>query len=267
MKKFNRLTTLVLALVLCVFIFASCGKKSDYEAVKEKGVLMIGVTIYDPMDYIDEDSGEWVGFDADLANLFGEYLGVDVRFTIINWDNKVMELNAGYIDMIWNGMTASDELGTKIDFSLAYSTNFQCAVVKADSSIATVADVKAATVAVESGSAGDDVATDTLGMNPTRVTAQLDALNEVLSSTSQVAIIDYTMALSLVGTGAYAGLKIVDTNNVKFADEVFAVGLRQGSDLTEKLNTFLKAKYADGTLASLRAKYDDKVAINESAFK
>ncbi len=268
----KKIISVILAVMLIAVtaMFCACNQdnKDDLAKIKEKGVINIGITNYKPMDYLDENN-DWIGFDADLANEFGKELGVTVNFIVINWKQKVTELNSGYIDLIWNGMTADTELGEKIDFSVSYARNFQCAVIRKDNvtSITDVNTVKSATIAVESGSAGDTVASEELGVTPNGVNSQLEALNEVLSKTSQVAIIDYTMACSVVGKGSYADLTIVDTNSVQFANEVFAVGARKGSNLIEKLNEFFKKEYNDGSLAALSGKYDNLISLNEEALK
>ena len=264
MKKITSILLVFTLLLASVFTFASCGKeKGDLESVKENGKLVVGVTVYKPMDYVDDESGEWAGFDADLAKMYAESLGVSCQLVIINWANKVAELNTKNIDLIWNGMTASDELGEQIDFSVSYAKNAQVAVVKKGSTI-TKDTVKTAKIAVEDGSAGASVAADTIGAtNVNKVTAQVDALNEVLAGTSEVAIVDITMAQSVVGTGDYADLQVVE--GASYGDEIFAVGLRQGSDIKASLDEFLKAKYADGTITALAEKYN--VGINEDALK
>ena len=89
----------------------------DVATVTEKGTLVVGITNFEPMDYQDEN-GEWIGFDADMAKQFAEYLGVDVEFSEINWDYKVMELNAGNIDVVWNGMTILPEVTSTMDVSI-----------------------------------------------------------------------------------------------------------------------------------------------------
>ena len=66
---------------------------SDLAYVKDKGVLVVGITDFAPMDYKDE-AGEWIGFDADMAKGFAEKLGVEVEFVEIDWDNKILELDA-----------------------------------------------------------------------------------------------------------------------------------------------------------------------------
>lgn len=262
MKRLFKWLALALACVCCFGLFAGCKKdKSDLESVKEANKLVVGVTIYKPMDYIEDETGEWTGFDAELAKMFAQELGVNCQIVIITWANKVAELNSRQIDLVWNGMTASDELGEQIDFSVSYAKNAQVAVVKSNSTITTKDQIKNAEIAVEQGSAGATVAEEIGATKLNQLTAQVDALNDVKSGESEVAIIDITMAQSVVGKGEYADLKIVE--GVSYGDEIFAVGLRKESDLKAKLDAFLKAKYADGTLTALAEKYE--VGLNTDA--
>lgn len=261
MKKIL-IVLVALAMICASFVGCNSAKGSDLQAVKDAGKLVVGVTVYEPMDYLDENS-EWTGFDAELAQMFAEELGVNCQLVIIPWSNKVAELDGRQIDLVWNGMTASDELGEKIDFSVSYAKNAQVAVVKKGSTL-TADGVKDATIAVENGSAGAKVAEETIkGTKINKVTAMVDALNEVLAGTSEVAIIDITMAQSVVGKGSYEGLEILE--GASYGDEIFAVGLRKGSDIKAKLDEFLKAKYADGTMTKLAEKY--KVGLNTDALK
>ncbi len=262
----KKILALILALVMSVCALASCGEDEDIgdlQRVKDAGKLVVGVTVYPPMDYIDGD-GNWTGFDAELAQQFAASLGVNCQIVIIDWNNKVAELNSRQIDLIWNGMTASDDLGKKIDFSVSYAKNAQVAVVASNSAL-TKDDIAGATVAVENGSAGETVARETLGIGDSnlveRSDGQVGALAEVLAGTAQVAIIDITMAQSQVGKGQYAGLKILD--GASYGDEIFAVGLRKDSDIKAKLDKFLKEKYADGTMTALAEKYS--VGLNTEA--
>lgn len=260
MKKI--LMFILIAAMLCT-AFVSCGNKSDLAAIEESGKLVVGVTRYKPMDYLDDETGEWIGFDAELAQMFAEELGVNCQLVIIPWSNKVAELNGRQIDLVWNGMTASDELGEKIDFSVSYAKNAQVVIVKKGSTL-TADALKNAQIAVEAGSAGASVAEETVQATKiNKVTAMVDALNEVLAGTSEAAIIDLTMAQSVVGEGNYAELQMLE--GVQYGEEIFAVGMRKGSDIKAKLDEFLKAKYADGTMAKLIEKY--AVVLNEDALK
>ena len=105
--------------------------ESDLEYVKEKGKLVVGITDFAPMDYKD-DSGNWIGFDADLATEFAKSIGVDVEFVEIDWDNKIMELNGGTIDCVWNGMTLTDEVKSSMSCTNAYCNNSQVVIVPTD---------------------------------------------------------------------------------------------------------------------------------------
>ena len=82
------------------------------------------------MDYLDENN-EWIGFDADMARLVAEELGVDIEFVVIDWDMKINELNAKNIDCVWNGMTLTAEVMAAMDCSAAYCNNAQVVVVPA----------------------------------------------------------------------------------------------------------------------------------------
>ena len=108
--------------------FEQSPKDSDVDYIKGKGTLVVGVTDFEPMDYKD-DSGNWIGFDADMAKLVGEKLGVEVNFVEIDWDNKVMELDSKNIDVVWNGMTLTDEVTSSMECTNAYCNNAQVVVV------------------------------------------------------------------------------------------------------------------------------------------
>ncbi len=261
MKKLIKLTFIFIITLFVTLSLTSCNTKSDLQMIKDNNKLVIGVTIYKPMDYID-DEGEWTGFDAELAEMFAESLGVNSQIVIITWSQKVAELDSKQIDLVWNGMTATDELAKEIDFSVSYAKNAQVAVVKKNSSITTKDDIKNSKIAVENSSAGHICASDEIkAKNITPLTAQIDAVNEVKAGTSDVCIIDITMAQNIIGKGEYSDLQIVD--GVSYGDEIFAVGLRKGSDLKAKLDAFLKEKYADGTITKLAEKYN--VGINIEA--
>ena len=104
---------------------------SDVDYVKEKGTLVVGMTDFAPMDYKAEGSDEWIGFDADMAKAFAESLGVEVEFLEINWDNKIMELNSKNIDVVWNGMTLTDEVTSSMNCTNAYCKNAQVVITAA----------------------------------------------------------------------------------------------------------------------------------------
>jgi len=102
---------------------------SDVNYITEKGTLIVGITDFAPMDYKEGD--KWIGFDADMARVVGDKLGVSVEFVEIDWDNKIMELNSKSIDVVWNGMTLTPEVKSSMECSVAYCNNAQVVVVPA----------------------------------------------------------------------------------------------------------------------------------------
>ena len=109
--------------------FTASESDSDVQYIKDKGTLVIGITEFEPMDYQDAD-GNWIGFDADMAKLVAEKLGVEPVFTVINWDNKVFELNGKGIDVVWNGMTITTAAQEAMECTNAYCNNAQVIVTK-----------------------------------------------------------------------------------------------------------------------------------------
>ena len=268
----KKIIALLMAAVL-VFAFAGCTKApeteekttetevvavSDLDTVKSNGKLVVGITDYAPMDYKEEGSDEWTGFDAEFARAFAADLGVEVEFIEIDWDNKVFELDAKKIDCIWNGMTITNEIKLATNVSNAYVKNAQVGVMAADkvADYADAASMAELSFAVESGSAGQDAATEN-NYNYTAVLTQADALMEVKAGTADACIIDITMANAMTGEGtSYDTL----AKGIELTSEEYGVSFRKGSDLTAALNQFMVDNKAE-VLEPLAAKYELTLAF------
>ena len=232
--------------------------QSDLAYIQNKGTLVVGITEFEPMDYQDAD-GNWIGFDADLARAFAESLGVEAQFQLIDWDNKVFELDGHTIDVVWNGMTLTDEVMAAMDCSNAYCNNAQIVILPADvaEDYPDVESLAGLSFAVESGSAGQAQAEEN-GFTYTEVMDQATAVLEVASGTADAAIIDSLMAAAMVGEGtSYDQL----TYTIELNSEEYGVGFRKGSDLVELLNQFFVDSYADGTMMELAETYGVQAAV------
>ena len=260
--------TLALALLVCMtIVLASCGSgssNSSSSGSSSSGAatkLICGVTDFEPMNYRDA-SGNWTGFDTDLAKLVGHKLNMTVEFEEIEWGSKYQELEAGTINCIWNGFTAnaSESDGTKrsdlVDFSYSYLLNQQCVVVKADRAgeFKHVDDLAGKTAAAEAGSAGESFAAEAVGGSGSIIgaAAQINTFVEVKSGAVDCAVVDILLAERLAGEGDYADLVIADIN---LDHEVYAVGFKKGGDLRDKVNKALTELYDDGIMMELAEEY------------
>ena len=253
MKKFFALL-LVLTMALSLAACGGSDSASDLEYVKKNGKMIVGITDYAPMDYKDEN-GNWTGFDAEFAQLVCEELGVKCEFFVLaDWGKRFYELETKNIDVIWNGMTITDEVKLNTNCSDAYVLNAQVLVMKADvvGNYTDAESLKSLSFAVENGSAGQS-ALDELGItNYVVLQDQASALMEVAAGTSDACVIDITMAYAMTGEGtSYADLAA----GYSLTSEEYGIGFRKGSDITAKVNELMAKWKADGTLQTLADKY------------
>ena len=247
----KKLVAVCFIAVLIMSCFAGCGG--------DKKTVVVGYTIYAPMNYEDEN-GNLIGFDTELAQAVFSNLGYEVIFQKIDWNSKYTDLNSGTIDCVWNGFTCNtaDNDGIlrseKVDFSYNYMENRQVIVVRKDSGIASAADLVGKAGAVEEGSAGESYAAAFEGAMIKGFTYQTDCLFEVNAGTMDFAVLDAQLAKSYAGQGDYGDLMIVE--ELSSDVEYYAIGFKKDSELTALVNEQLEKLAADGTIAKLAEKYD-----------
>lgn len=250
----------VVIMLLVSLMLVCCGNKeeevpvendSDIAYIQEKGVLVVGITDFAPMDF--KEDGEWTGFDAEIARKVAADLGVDIEFVEIEWDNKIFELDNKSIDCVWNGMTLTDEVKAAMETGKAYCNNSQVVVMNGEK-LAEITDIegfKDLQFAVEAGSAGEAAAKEN-GFSYVAVNSQADTLLEVSAGTCDAAIIDLLMASAMTGEGkSYSDLAF----GFRLTDEEYGVGCRKGSDLIAFINDEFKKFDDDGTLYSIAERF------------
>lgn len=255
--KMKKYFAFILAVCTAVCLLAGCAKSdesSDLAYIQNKGVLVVGITEYAPMDYRDEN-GQWTGFDAEFAQLVAERLDVEAEFFLLSdWGQRFYELETKNIDAIWNGMTITEEVKLNTSCSDPYVINAQVVVMRADrvEDYPTAESLMALTFAVESGSAGEEAVKD-LGITEyVAVQDQTSAVMEVAAGTADACVIDITMAQTMTGEGTnYADL----APGLALTSEEYGIGFRKGSDVTAQVNQIIQDLIADGTLPALAEKY------------
>ncbi len=260
----KKVLALILAAVMCFSAFAltSCSKvdpAKDLDEIKAAGKIVVGYTVFDPMNYSDA-SGNFVGFDTELAKLVAAELGVTAEFQLITWSQKYNELNSGKIDCIWNGFTSNSKDNGKdrseyVDFSTPYANNYQCIVVRNEdaATFTTTASLAGKTCAVEGGSAGEALA-KTLTDEAKVITkdAQIDAFTELASNNVDFIVVDVLLANRKCGQGDFTELvKVIEDTTT----EKYAIGFRKGSTLTEEVNKALTKLMKEGKIEELSVKY------------
>ena len=233
---------------------AETSADSDLAYIQGNGKMVIGYTVYEPMNYTDEN-GVFTGFDTELATAVCEKLGVEPEFVEITWDTKETELAAKSIDCIWNGLTLTADREANMACTNAYVKNAQVIVMKADGEYTSTADLVGKTIVAEAGSAGETTIQEDENLSQADFvpkTVQTDCLMEVAAGTADAAILDLTLASAMIGEGTdYANLTIKDELNV----EEYGVAFRKGSDVAEAVNTAFDELKEDGTMQALADKY------------
>ena len=234
---------------------SSAAADSDLAYIRSNGKMVIGYTVYEPMNYTDAD-GSFTGFDTELATAVCGKLGVEPEFVEINWDTKETELAAKSIDCIWNGLTLTDDREENMACTKPYVKNAQVVVVKDGTDYTSTADLIGKTVVAEAGSAGETTITENADLSQADFISkdvQTDCLMEVAAGTADAAVLDLTLANAMIGEGTdYASLKIVDELNA----EEYGVAFRKGSDTAAAVDAVFDELKADGTMQALADKYD-----------
>lgn len=269
MKNIKKILAFSLALIMLLMLTA-CGEKTqtDAEYIAKKGSLIIGITMYPPMNFYD-DNGDLSGFDTEFAEAVCEKLGLKAEFIEINWDSKEVELNAKNIDCLWNGMCITEERKNNMSISNPYMYNDQALVMKADREDEIMASVDGLTLTAEAGSTGEgkvdgsiaddgteDVSASTYFANTDYVPSDsmAKALMEVKAGTADLAIVDSTLAFYSVGPGTDFE-ELICNNELNFGSQQFGIAFRKGSDFTEKVNAAMAELLEDGTLDTIAAHY------------
>ena len=260
----------LLAIVICIFNLAGCNKKNAgaagakpadaVEALKARGVFVLGLDdSFPPLGYRNDDN-EIVGYDIDLAKEVAKRLGVTFKAQPIDWDAKEMELETGKIDCIWNGFTITEDRKKALSMSFPYLDNEQVLVVRQNGAIKTLDDMRGRVVGYQSGSSAQEAVDDNAAFASTiskliMFKDNITALNDLDIGGVDGVVMDSVVAnYSIAQTGE--PFEIVKNS---LANEEYGIGFRKKEpELRDEVERILKEMVADGTVASISKKWFGK---------
>ena len=253
----KRLAVVGAAALMAMSIVGCGGEGSKDNAAAERNKIVIGLDDNFPPFGFHDEKGELVGFDIDMAKEAAKRLGMEVEFKSVDWDSKEAALKSKQVDMLWNGLTITEERAKQIAFSKPYLDNAQILVVRADSPIADRAGLSGKIIGTQEGSSSIDA----LEKQP----EFKNSLQEVKRYGDFVAAfmdlelerIDGILVDSVVGryymSKKPGQFKVIDN---KMGDEQYGIGMRQEDKmLQDKLNETLKQMSADGTMTKISQKW------------
>ena len=274
MKK--KIVSIFAAAMCASALLAGCDQKADSTASSAsskskasasssqdgKTTFTVGFDAeYPPYGYMDEETGDYTGFDLELAEAVCEIYGWELVKTPINWDAKDTELNSGAIDCIWNGFTMN---GREDDYTWSdpYVDNSQVMVVSEDSGINSLSDLAGKTVGVQAASAALDLleSEDEGGQKELADTfAALQQFPDYNNAFVELQAGSIDAVAMDIGVAKYQlesrgdGYKILDEH---LNSEKYAIGFKKGNtELCDKVNEGLQQVLSDGTFEKLAEKY------------
>ena len=257
----KKMLALVLALVMALSLVA-CGNADNNEGDDGKKTFVMGIDPeYPPFSYLDEN-GEYNGFDVEICKAACDLLGWDFEVFSVNWDQKLVQLNAKECDCIWSGMTILDsmkEAGYVI--SAPYYDNTQVIMVKEGSDIKSSADLAGKVVAVQLGTSGESLLKGDLADMAatfdelTTCDSFLKCFTELDSNGVDAVFVDKPVAESYAAENE--GFTIIDEN---LGAEQYGIAFRaDDAELCASIEDAVAKLVENGTYAEIAAKYPDIV--------
>lgn len=251
----------IIALLMAVLMLAalcSCGSKKEAEAK----TFTMGIDAeYPPFSYLGDD-GEYTGFDVEVCKAACEYLGWEFKVFGVNWDEKLVQLDAKECDCVWSGMTILDSM-TEAGYviSAPYYDNTQVLLVKESSGFKSSADLAGKVVAVQLGTSGENLLQNDLAdMAATfgevlTCDSFLKCFAELGGDAVDAVFVDAPVAASYAAENE--GYYIIDEN---LGAEQYGIAFRSGDkELCDAMEGAVKALVENGTYAKIAEKYPDIV--------
>ncbi len=260
MKNKILLGVLIIIVIITGIILLTNTKENKQEdslqRIMDKGTFVLGLDdSFPPMGFRNENN-EIVGFDIDVAKEVSKRLGMELILQPISWTAKEQELNSYNIDCIWNGMSVNEERAKAMCLSLPYLKNSMSFVVKKDSNITKLEDLKGKKIGVQSGSTAEEIL----------ITSEIyKDIKELITYTENItAFMDMEInQVDCVFLDSVVANYYITTNNKEYLlleerlqNEEYAIGFRkQDEKLCNKINEILLEMKQDGSLGEIATKW------------
>lgn len=261
----KKILAVMLMAIMMVIGLTACGKSADAQKDADGKTFTVGFDAeFPPYGFLDESTGEYVGFDLDLAAEVCKRNGWELKKQPIDWDAKDMELSSGAIDCIWNGFTINGR-EDQYTWSVPYVDNSQVFVVAADSGIKSKSDLAGKVVGVQKDSSALAALEDEESPENTELKASFADLIQYADYNTgfmdlEAGAIDClaldigvaSFQISQREAGAYVML------DDKLSLEQYGVGFKLGNEeLKDQVEKTLLEMAADGTVLKIAENYSD----------
>lgn len=247
MNKFIKLSSIVLALVMSVCVFAGC---SSNEAEKSNVLTMATSADFPPYEYYEND--EIVGIDIDIMNAVCEKIGMELEPQDMSFDSVIGAAQTGKTDIAMSGITITEDRKNMVDFTIPYTSTAQSIIVVAGGEISAKADLEGKKIGVQINTTGDTQVTEEFGDDAVdRFQNGALAVESLKNGKVDCVVIDGEVAKALVE--ANEGLEIIAD---AYSIEEYAIALKKGNtELLDKINAALEQLLEDGTIDTIMDKY------------
>lgn len=228
---------------------------NSLQKVKDAGQFILGLdATFKPMGYTDEN-GEIVGFDIDVAKEVCNRLGVKLVKQPINWDTLTTDLNVGKCDCVWNGLSINEERQEKMNLSEPYMKNAMVFVVKGDSTVAKMDDLKGKKISVQNGSSAQTILEnsaikDDITISP--IATNVEALQQLELGVVDAVFLDEVVADYEIKNSGKDYMKLAEG----LEEEQYAIAFRKNDQaLRDAVQKTLGEMKADGKLGEISTKW------------
>ncbi|WP_156290258.1 transporter substrate-binding domain-containing protein [Oceanobacillus salinisoli] len=244
----------LLFMTLFIGFLAACGSgAADTENEETKVLKMATSADFPPFESFDT-AGNFEGFDIDLAHAIADELGYELKIEDMNFDGLIGALQAGRVDMVMAGMSATEDRKENVDFSVEYHRSGEMFLTKKDSEIKSLEDLKGKVVGVQLGTIqeeGADELSEEYDFEVKKVDKSSLLIQELNSNRVDVGYMDKAVAEGFMEEQDLAGFDDPTTSSPGMA-----IAFPKGSELAEEVNAVLQELIDNGTVAQLEEEWE-----------